>query len=97
MENRGSGTASEGKYLYLGSTKLQHIARPGIGECKAGREFTCDEQGILSPLDLHKGRCFSSGGWRISQRDSVWHVMIGWERWSNGGHQQCAGGDQVIR
>lgn len=62
MENRGSGTASEGKYLYLGSTKLQHIARPGIGECKAGREFTCDEQGILSPLDLHKGRCFSSGG-----------------------------------
>ncbi|KAF7508050.1 hypothetical protein GJ744_009632 [Endocarpon pusillum] len=100
VEIGGSGTGSEEKYLYLGSTELQHIAWPGTGDCKAGRENSLVmnrgyyHRWICTVGDVFRG---TSRGWRISQRDSVWHVMIGRERWTHGGHQQCAGGDQVIR
>ena len=47
MENGGSDTGSEEKYLYLGNTELQHIAWPSTRDCKAGREFTCDGQGDI--------------------------------------------------
>lgn len=38
MEIGGSGTGSEEKYMYLGSPELQHIAWPGTGDGKAGRQ-----------------------------------------------------------
>ncbi len=51
-------------------------------DCKACRGLTCDEEeekDYITCAGFVPWEVLFNGAWRISQRASIWHVMIGWE------------------